>query len=77
MPSGLGAFRSYLCVGIFSATIKPKNSVEIFIVPMNPGAGSSQNVHGSFGKTHELRMHRLEFRDCCVVLSMFSLCNNM
>lgn len=53
--------------GVFSATIKPKNCVEIFIVPMNPGAGSSQYVHGTNGKTHELRMHRLECKRllCC------------
>lgn len=43
----------------FSATIKPKNHVEIFIVPMNPGAGGSQDVHGTYGKTHELRTRRL------------------
>lgn len=52
---------------VFSATIKPKIFVEIFIVPMNPGAGSSQNVHGSHGKTHELRTPMLEGKRllCC------------
>lgn len=53
-----GLFRSYLCAFI-SATIKPKNHVEIFTVPMNPGAGGSQNVHGTYGKTHELRTRML------------------
>lgn len=62
-----GGFLDHIYVWVFSATIKPKNCVEIFIVPMNPEAGSSQNVHGTYGKTHELRTHRFECKRllCC------------
>lgn len=67
MPSGLGAFYIIFVCYFFPVAIKPKKHVEVFIAPLNAGAGGSHNVHGTYSTTHALGTRRLARKKqlCC------------